>query len=96
MVKKLQIDPKSPECFFSCSMDGTVRYFDLRIKEGTSNGTIIVDLRTQNSRMHRRNHTVDVNSISINPINPNLFICGGGDAYVRLYDRRINVRDFEV
>lgn len=95
MVKKLQIDPKSSNCFYSCSMDGTIRFFDLRMNNN-SNGKIIVDLRTQNSRMHRRNRTVDINSISINPLNPDLFICAGGDPYVRLYDRRMNVKDIIV
>jgi WD40 repeat protein len=88
MVKKLEIDPNSAHVFLSCSQDGTARFYDLRQKNNSSDSQIIVDLRTGRSRLYHTNHTVDINSISLNMADSNYFTIGGGDSFLRLYDRR--------
>jgi WD repeat-containing protein 42A len=87
MVKKMEIDPNSAHVFLSCSQDGTARFYDLRQKNNSSDSQIIADLRTGRSRLYHTNHTVDINSISLNMADSNYFAIGGGDSFLRLYDR---------
>jgi DDB1- and CUL4-associated factor 8 len=94
MVKKLEIDPINPKQFISCSQDGTSRLFDLRDKSEKILVNLNVSRGSISSRFLER---IDINGISLNQKDPNYFIIGGGDRYVRLYDRRYidngNVRD---
>jgi WD40 repeat protein len=78
MVKKIEIDNENNKIFLSCSQDGTVRMFDLRNREEK----ILIDYRSDEFW-----NTLDINSISLNPLNSNYFIIGGSNKYVRLFDR---------
>jgi hypothetical protein len=51
-----------------------IRLFDIRQKG--QQHTVLVDLRRKRNSTIKRN--VGVDSISINPINPNYFVIGGG------------------
>eukprot|EP01080_Neovahlkampfia_damariscottae_P002953 gene2953-4963_t len=89
MVKKLEIEPTDPSIFYSCSQDGTVRYFDIRetVDENSKENHILIKLQEESSPRSFRN-TLEINSISLNKQNSNYMICGGGDPFIRLYDRR--------
>jgi WD repeat-containing protein 42A len=84
-VHKLSIEPGSSHVFISCSGDGTARQFDLRQKEKHD---IVADLSHAKSGGVRRT-CIELNSVDFNPVNPNYFIIGGNDPYIRLYDRRM-------
>jgi len=74
MVHKLDLEPGSPYVFLSASQDGTVRLFDIR--EKGQQHTILVDLRRKRNSTFKKH--VGIDSISINPLNPNYFVIGGG------------------
>eukprot|EP00761_Pharyngomonas_kirbyi_P013561 gb/GECH01013590.1/.p1 GENE.gb/GECH01013590.1/~~gb/GECH01013590.1/.p1 ORF type:complete len:397 (+),score=113.05 gb/GECH01013590.1/:1-1191(+) len=84
MVHKLDIEPGSPHVFFTASKDGSVRQFDLR-RPNNNNSDMVVNLKS----LTTTTFGMEVDSVSINPMKPNYFIIGGGDPYVRLYDRRM-------
>jgi DDB1- and CUL4-associated factor 8 len=91
MVKKLEIEPTDPSIFYSCSQDGTVRFFDIResVEENSKENHILVHLEKEEVNLRQRTgRYVEINSISLNKQDSNYFIIGGGDPYVRLYDRR--------
>ncbi|KAK9829156.1 hypothetical protein WJX72_004226 [[Myrmecia] bisecta] len=88
--------------FLSGSEDGTVRRFDTRIapqagnqgQPGSQDSAYV--LADQRQERHARNNRakVGVNSLSIDPMRPHLFITGGSDPLVRLFDQRmISVAD---
>ncbi|XP_051230786.1 uncharacterized protein [Lolium perenne] len=82
-VKKVALEPGSPHILYTCGEDGLVQHFDLR-----SNSPIKLFTCYSFSERRRR---VRLNTIAIDPQNPNYFSVGGSDEYVRLYDsRRIN------
>ncbi|KAL0479546.1 hypothetical protein AKO1_007771 [Acrasis kona] len=87
VVHKLSIEPGSTSVFISCSSDGTARQFDIREKDINH---IVADLRRARSTVgsFRRPSCIPLNSVDFNPVNPNYFIIGGDDPYIRLYDRR--------
>lgn len=95
MVHKLALEPGNPHVFLSCSNDGTSMLFDLRMRERSYRPDVLVDLRHSATSSHRgishafRHETVEINSISISERNPHMFVIGGGDPNVRIYDRRM-------
>ncbi|XBH56706.1 hypothetical protein VPH35_078469 [Triticum aestivum] len=81
---KMALEPGSPHILYSCGEDGLVQHFDLRSDSPTK-------LLTCYSFSNRRRR-VRLNTIAIDPQNPNYFSIGGSDEYVRLYDfRKINL-----
>lgn len=80
---KLAIEPGSPHVFYTCGEDGLVQHFDLRTKAST-------ELFTCHSTLGRRRYrpVVQLNTIAIDPMRPNLFAVGGSDEYTRVYDIR--------
>lgn len=79
-VHKLAIEPGSPHIFYSCGEDGVVQHFDLRNSSSTKLFTCF--------SFSENKHPVRLNSIVINPRNPNYFAVGGFDEYARVYDIR--------
>ncbi|XP_024539173.1 DDB1- and CUL4-associated factor 8-like protein 2 [Selaginella moellendorffii] len=78
---KLAVEPGSPRTFFSCGEDGIVLHFDLRDNRRTK-------LLSCQNRFKSRGPLVRLNSIVINPRNPNYLAVGGDDVYARVYDLR--------
>ncbi|XP_026446045.1 DDB1- and CUL4-associated factor 8-like isoform X1 [Papaver somniferum] len=81
---KLAIEPGSPHIFYTCGEDGSVRHFDLR----SSSATRLFTCKAFSSDRSAYMPTVHLNTISIDPRNPNLFAVGGTDEFARLYDIR--------
>lgn len=79
-VHKLAIEPGSPHIFYSCGEDGVVQNFDLRSTSPTKLFTC--------SSFSENKQPVRLNSIVIDPRNPNYFAIGGFDEYARVYDIR--------
>ncbi|KAJ8767004.1 hypothetical protein K2173_012513 [Erythroxylum novogranatense] len=79
---KLAIIPGSSHIFYTCGEDGLVQHFDLRSGSATELFTC--------QPVERRGHmsVVNLNAITIDPRNPNLFAVAGLDEYARLYDIR--------
>jgi WD repeat-containing protein 42A len=84
MTHKMAFEPNNPNIFITCSQDGTCRLFDLRLPS-SSCSFVLVDWRD----LPGKERPLDIHSIDINPMNHNYLIAGGGDHYIRLYDRRI-------
>ncbi|WJX15314.1 hypothetical protein P8452_05469 [Trifolium repens] len=80
---KLAIEPGSPHLFYTCGEDGLVQHFDLRTGTAT-------ELFTCKPLKDRWNYTsvFQLNTIAIDPRNPNLFAVAGSDEYTRLFDIR--------
>ncbi|KAI4318567.1 hypothetical protein MLD38_032253 [Melastoma candidum] len=80
---KLAVEPGSPYIFYSCGEDARVQHFDLRTKTAT-------DLFTCKKRNHgKRNMAmVHLNTIAIDPRDPNLLAVAGSSEYARVYDIR--------
>jgi len=74
------VTPGDPNTFLSCGEDGTVRMFDLRIKNKCNCHTcledVLLDIR----------HAVT--SVSVNPLQPYEIAAGCKDKFVRVFDRR--------
>ncbi|KAK3153206.1 hypothetical protein QOZ80_2BG0169250 [Eleusine coracana subsp. coracana] len=79
----LAIEPGSPYIFYSCGEDGLVQHFDLR----TNTATKLFHCRNNFSKSGSSS-IVHLNTITIDPRNPNLFAVGGSNAYARMYDIR--------
>uniref|UniRef100_A0A0E0GKY7 Uncharacterized protein n=1 Tax=Oryza nivara TaxID=4536 RepID=A0A0E0GKY7_ORYNI len=77
---KMAIEPGSPYIFYSCGEDGLVQHFDLR---NDSPMKLFSCYSFSNSRRRVR-----LNTIAIDPWNPNYLSIGGSDEYVRVYDLR--------
>ncbi|KAL7603786.1 hypothetical protein Lser_V15G17097 [Lactuca serriola] len=79
---KLANEPGSPHIFYTCGEDGLVQHFDLRSGDATELFTCqpIPDRSFVG--------VVNLNTIAIDPRNPNLFAIAGSDEYTRLYDIR--------
>jgi WD and tetratricopeptide repeat-containing protein 1 len=96
-VKCLACEEGNPNFFLSASEDGTVRYFDLRMKHHCGNrrqecNNVIVDLRRRKKRRLGssgfRAYTstrIELTAIAMNPRDPNQFVVGGGDPIVRYF-----------
>nr|CAG8542406.1 9983_t:CDS:2 [Entrophospora candida] len=95
-------DPNDSNIFFSCSADGLINQYDLRIKKSCPcnhcKQHIFLDLNpTSNPNKHRLNSiTIDngndnnnmsITAISIRPDNP-VYMAAACDDTVRIYDRR--------
>ncbi|XP_050887221.1 uncharacterized protein LOC127092404 isoform X2 [Lathyrus oleraceus] len=80
---KLAIEPGSPHIFYTCGEDGLVQHFDLRTR-------IATELFTCKPLKDRWSYVpvILLNTIAIDPRNPNLFAVAGSDAYTRLFDIR--------
>ncbi|KAE8724722.1 putative UDP-Glycosyltransferase superfamily protein [Hibiscus syriacus] len=80
---KLAIEPGSPHIFYTCGQDGLVQHIDLRTAAATQLFTChSIDVSKADLPV------VPLNTISIDPRNPNLFAVAGSDEYTRLYDIR--------
>ncbi|KAI3706766.1 hypothetical protein L6452_24722 [Arctium lappa] len=84
-VHKLAVEPGSPHIFYSCGEDGLVRHFDLRSNSSTK--LFCCSSFTENNQ-HSSSNSLRLNTIVIDPRNPNYFSVGGSDKYARLYDIR--------
>ncbi|KAK9842230.1 hypothetical protein WJX81_001681 [Elliptochloris bilobata] len=79
--------------FMAGSEDGTVRQFDLREapreggRDDPHDAAVIADQRRERTGQMRGK--VGVSSMVVDPQRPHLFITGGSDPLVRLYDRRM-------
>ncbi|CAI9264294.1 unnamed protein product [Lactuca saligna] len=85
-VHKLAVEPGSPHIFYSCGEDGLVQHFDLRSNSSTK--LFCCTPFTELNHSHSSSNTIRLNSIIIDPRNPNFFSIGGSDKYARLYDIR--------
>ncbi|KAL9173686.1 hypothetical protein ABFS82_02G004600 [Erythranthe guttata] len=81
-VHKLAIEPGSPHIVYTCGEDGLVQHIDLR----TGSPTCLFTCRPLPSQNYFT--TVHLNSITIDPRNPNLLAVGGSDQFARLFDIR--------
>ncbi|KAI8800707.1 WD40 repeat-like protein, partial [Cladochytrium replicatum] len=86
-VKRIVTDPRSDSVFLSCSEDGTVRQFDLRVPHQCNHAQQIcppplVDYSSNS----------ELTALSLNRINPNYFAIGGTDPQVLVHDRRMPSR----
>ncbi|KNC76598.1 hypothetical protein SARC_10909, partial [Sphaeroforma arctica JP610] len=69
-VKKIAMDPQTPSVFMSCSEDGTVRLYDLREHHTCAHTPCTSNIVVQ--------HRSEINSVSVNPVAPHLFVVAGG------------------
>lgn len=81
MVNKLGIIPESSYIFLSCSLDGTVRQFDIREPHSCDG---VACRRAIISKLS----PAGINSMAVSKMDGNLYCTGGSDPYVRLFDRR--------
>ncbi|XP_012217547.1 DDB1- and CUL4-associated factor 6 isoform X2 [Linepithema humile] len=72
--------PGEPHSFLSCGEDGTVRWFDLRIKDKCSAARCREDVLIPCQRA--------VTALSVNPVLPHQIAIGCSDSTVRTFDRR--------
>lgn len=70
-----------PHAFTSCGQDGTVRWFDIRIKTKCDKENCHDDTLIKLSN--------GITAIAINPLIPYHLVCGSLDGIVRFYDRRM-------
>lgn len=73
--------PYDPHSFLSCGEDGTVRWFDLRVKSRCNKSQCKEDVLISCKRA--------VTAMSINPVAPYQLAIGCSDSRVRMYDRRM-------
>nr|XP_050854783.1 DDB1- and CUL4-associated factor 6-like isoform X1 [Vespula vulgaris]XP_050854784.1 DDB1- and CUL4-associated factor 6-like isoform X1 [Vespula vulgaris]XP_050854785.1 DDB1- and CUL4-associated factor 6-like isoform X1 [Vespula vulgaris] len=73
--------PGEPHSFLSCGEDGTVRWFDLRVKEKCNIARCREDVLISCQRA--------VTALSVNPVMPHQIAIGCSDSTVRTFDRRI-------
>ncbi|KAL3850747.1 hypothetical protein ACJIZ3_012629 [Penstemon smallii] len=82
-VHKLAVEPGSPYIFYSCGEDGFVQHYDLR-----SNSATKLFYCSSFPENNQPLCNIGLNSIVIDPRNPNYFAIGGSDVYARVYDTR--------
>ncbi|XP_014599725.1 PREDICTED: DDB1- and CUL4-associated factor 6-like isoform X1 [Polistes canadensis] len=73
--------PGEPHSFLSCGEDGTVRWFDLRVKEKCNVARCREDVLISCQRA--------VTALSVNPVMPHQIAIGCSDSTVRTFDRRM-------
>lgn len=73
--------PNDPNTFLSCGEDGTVRWFDLRMKSRCKKARCKEDILI----LHHR----AVTALSINPMMSHELAIGSSDSTVRTFDRRM-------
>ncbi|KAG5598846.1 hypothetical protein H5410_030216 [Solanum commersonii] len=88
-VHNLAVEPGSPYILYSCSEDGFVQHYDLRSNSATK--ILCCSSFTENNK--QSSSSVRLNSIVIDPRNPNYFAVGGSDEYARVYDIRMYQMD---
>ncbi|KAL7891066.1 hypothetical protein AOLI_G00005420 [Acnodon oligacanthus] len=80
-VYKILTVPNDPHTFLSCGEDGTVRWFDTRLKIECSKSRCGDDVLIKCRRA--------VCSMAISPVEPSYLALGCSDSSVRIYDRRM-------
>ncbi|KAJ4978552.1 hypothetical protein NE237_009332 [Protea cynaroides] len=83
-IYKLAVEPGSPHIFYSCGEDGLIQHFDLR-SNCAATKILSCSQFPQTNKTHR---SLRLNSIVIDPRNPNYFAVGGSNEYARVYDIR--------
>ncbi|XP_030637609.1 DDB1- and CUL4-associated factor 6-like [Chanos chanos] len=78
---EIQTVLNDPHSFLSCGEDGTVRWFDVRLKNGCRKSSCKDDILINCRRA--------VSSMSVSPSNPYYLAVGCSDSSVRIYDRRM-------
>nr|CAD7457366.1 unnamed protein product [Timema tahoe] len=73
--------PNDPHSFLSCGEDGTVRWFDLRVKDRCNKPQCKEDIMITCQRA--------VTALSVNPTAPYQLAIGCSDSTVRMFDRRM-------
>ncbi|XP_076055559.1 DDB1- and CUL4-associated factor 6-like isoform X6 [Oratosquilla oratoria] len=73
--------PDDPHSFLSCGEDGTVRWFDLRLKEKCLRRNCQEDVLLNVGKA--------VTAIAVNPVTPYHLAIAAQDSTVRIYDRRM-------
>ncbi|XP_046753144.1 DDB1- and CUL4-associated factor 6-like isoform X2 [Diprion similis] len=73
--------PNEPHSFLSCGEDGTVRWFDLRVKDKCNVSRCKDDVLISCQRA--------VTALSVNPLMPHQLAIGCSDSTVRTFDRRM-------
>ncbi len=73
--------PNDPHTFLTCGEDGTVRWFDLRVKNSCSVSNCQEDVLI--------NCSYAVTAMAVNPQMPYHLGLGCADSTVRIYDRRM-------
>ncbi|KAL3160011.1 hypothetical protein ABBQ38_010398 [Trebouxia sp. C0009 RCD-2024] len=81
---KLALEPDQPNCFLSSGEDGAVISFDMRSRKSVK----LLVCKTAARPGSQTAKPLVLNSIHCNPCRPWQFTVAGGDAYVRVYDRR--------
>jgi hypothetical protein len=82
----MQTEPGNPFVFFSAGEDGTIRQFDIRQPHTCQPRQ---DCKNAIVSLKNGRDLIDIYSISLNQMNPNYFVIGGGDPVARVYDRRL-------
>ncbi|KAF3455071.1 hypothetical protein FNV43_RR05519 [Rhamnella rubrinervis] len=83
-VYKLAVEPGSPHIFYSCGEDGYIQHFDLR----SSIATKLSRCMSFSAKNKHLPSSIRLNTIAIDPRNPNYLAVGGSDEYARVYDIR--------
>lgn len=84
-VKRIAVEDDG-HCFLSCSEDGDIRQFDLRENNADSEGF-------RAPLISYAKYQIDLNTISLNKVNPFLLATGGSHPCAFLHDRRMVGRD---
>jgi WD and tetratricopeptide repeats protein 1 len=85
MTHKIGIHASDPSVFLSCSEDGTVRQIDLRQRHRCQSDCANVLVRLFDRSEGR---IIGINSLSLNPQQPEYFAIAARDTPVRIFDRR--------
>ncbi|CCG83760.1 protein of unknown function [Taphrina deformans PYCC 5710] len=86
-VKRIAVEDDG-HCFLSCSEDGDIRQFDLREDNSVGNGY-------RAPLISYAKYQIDLNTLSLNKINPYLLATGGSHPCAFLHDRRMVGRDLK-
>eukprot|EP00210_Caulerpa_lentillifera_P004731 g4515.t1 len=84
-VKDIEVDENEPFLVWSAGEDGTVRQSDLReSKTDVESPNVLINVRYPSGT-----RKVELKALDINKVQPHQIAIACGDAYVRLYDRRM-------
>ncbi|KAI9306334.1 WD40-repeat-containing domain protein [Cunninghamella echinulata] len=78
------VDTNNPNDILSCSEDGTVHHFDIRIRHSSLKSSLLLDYNCSGGSM-----AVHLRSLSIHPNNDHYFATAGSQNYIYLHDRRM-------
>ncbi|CAO3612087.1 unnamed protein product [Cunninghamella blakesleeana] len=76
------IDINNPNDILTCSEDGTVHHFDIRIRHSPLKSNLLLDYSCTGMMVHLR-------SLSMHPNNDYYFATAGSQAFIYLHDRRM-------